>query len=233
MFDGGGLVEGEILFFTGPEKVVQDTEPIMVSDFPGYTVQPSEALGQVAVNTAEIGACFLDPPLGNGQGDVLLLHKIVALCGAAFQNGVGLLPVLVQPVPMFLHQNTALKVHGVQPAVDNGDLGSGIGGQGVENAAVGEEYPAPFLVRGSGIIYIGEPPGFAVPVPNKPDAVLVHTFDGDRLLDAARDLKLLTLTLIGGNKGFNQNRLLLSVSVDRNKNFWKRNGAHRHKGFLT
>ena len=103
MPDRRSLVEGEILFLSGPEKIMEDAEPVMVGNLPRRTVQPSQAFGQVAVHPPEIGTGFLDLPLGDRQGDVLLLHKIVALGGAALQNGVGLLPVFVQPVPAFLH----------------------------------------------------------------------------------------------------------------------------------
>ena len=135
--DGGGLVEGKILFLAGAEKVVEDAEPVMVGHGPGPAVQPPEALGQVGVHPPEIGPGFLDLPLGDGQGDVLLLDKIIALGGPLGEDAVGFPAVLIQAVPPLLHQNGAFKVHGVQTAVDDGDFGGGVGGQAVEHPAVG------------------------------------------------------------------------------------------------
>ena len=233
MPDRRSLVEREILFLTGTEKVMEDTEAVMVGNLPRRAVQPSQTFGQVAVHPPEIGTGFLDLPLRDGQGDIFLLHQIVALGGAALQNGVGLLPVLVQPVPAFLHQNTALKVHGIQAAVDNGDLGGGVGGQGVEDAAVGQEDAPPFLVGGGGVVHIGKPPALAVPVPHQPDAVRVHALDGDRSLDAPGDGEFLALALVCGNKGFNQSPALLSASKARSDSSGKQNGAPRRRGFRT
>ena len=135
--DGGGLVEGKILFLAGAEKVVEDAEPVMVGHGPGPAVQPPEALGQVGVHPPEIGPGFLDLPLGDGQGDVLLLDQIIALGGPLGEDAVGFPAVLIQAVPPLLHQNGAFKVHGVQTAVDDGDFGGGVGGQAVEHPAVG------------------------------------------------------------------------------------------------
>ncbi len=193
--DGGGLVEGEILFFAGAEEVVEDTEPVMGGDGPGAAVQASEALGEVGVHTAEVGPAFLDPPLGDGEGDVLLLDQIVALRRPL---------VLVQAVPPLFHQNGALEVHGVETAVDDGDLGGGVRGQGIEDAAVGEEDAPPVILGRGGIVDVGKAPGPAVLAANQPDAVLVDAFDGDGLLDAAGNFELVPLALVGGGKGLNQ-----------------------------
>ena len=212
---------------------MEDAEPVMVGNLPRRAVQPPQAFGQVAVHPPEIGTGFLDLPLGDGQGDILLLHKIVALGSAALQNGVGLLPVLVQPVPAFLHQNTALKVHGVQTAVDNGDLGGGIGGQGVKDAAVGQENAPPLLVGGGGVVHVGEPPALAVPVPHKPDAVRVHALDGDRCLDAPGDGEFLPFALVGKDKRFNQSPALLSASAAHSESSGKQSGGPRRRGFRT
>ena len=52
---------------------MEDAEPVMVGEGPRPGVQAAKTLGQVAVHPAEVGSCLLDFPLGDGQGDVLLL----------------------------------------------------------------------------------------------------------------------------------------------------------------
>ena len=202
--DGGGLIEGKILFLAGAEEVVEDTEPVMGGDGPGAAVQASEALGEVGVHPAEVGPAFLDPPLGDGEGDVLLLDQIVALRRPLGEDAVGFPAVLVQAVPPLLHQNGALEVHGVEAAVDNGDLGGGVRGQGVEYAAIGEENTPPVVLGRGGVVDVGKAPGPAVLAAHQPDTVCIDAFDGNGLLDAAGYFELVPLALVGGGKGLNQ-----------------------------
>lgn len=141
----------------------------------------------------------------DGEGDVLRLDQIIALRRPLGKDAVGFPAVLVQAVTPLLHQDGALKVHGVEAAIDDGDLG-GVRGQGVEDAAIGEEDAPSVILGGDGVIDIGKAPGPAVLAAYQPDAVLVDAFDGDGLLDAAGNLELVPLALIGGGKGLNQSR---------------------------
>ena len=144
--DSFALVKGEILFLAGAEKVVEDTQTVIIGDSPRAGVQPSKALGKVALHPAEVGAGVLNFPLGDGQGDKLVLHQIVALGHLVQQDLVGLPAVLVQPVALFFHQDGALEVLKIQPAVADGDFGGSIRRQGVQHAAVGEEDGAAVIV---------------------------------------------------------------------------------------
>ena len=71
--DAGALVKGEVRLLARPEKVVEDAEPVVVGEGFGTGVQASEALGEVAVHSAEIGSGLLDLSLGDGERDVFLL----------------------------------------------------------------------------------------------------------------------------------------------------------------
>ena len=227
--DGGGLIECEILFLAGAEKVVQNAEPVMGGDGPGAAVQASEALGEVGVHPAEVGPAFLNLPLGDGEGDVLLLDQIVALRRPLGENAVGFPAVLVQAVPPLLHQNGALEVYGVKTAVDDGDFGGGVRGQGVEDAAVREENTPPVILGRGGVVDVGKAPGPAVLAAHQPDAVLVDAFDGDRLLDAAGNLELVPLALVGGGKGLNQNLWPPFGSAWYSRNSRRQSAALRRK----
>ena len=127
------------------------------------------------------------------------------------------------------HQNGALEVYGVKTAVDDGDFGGGVRGQGVEDAAVREENTPPVILGRGGVVDVGKAPGPAVLAAHQPDAVLVDAFDGDRLLDAAGNLELVPLALVGGGKGLNQNLWPPFGSAWYSRNSRRQSAALRRK----
>lgn len=206
---------------------MEDAEPVMVGEGPRPGVQAPKALGQVAVHPAEVGACLLNFPLGDGEGDVLLLDQIVALRRPLGQNLVGLPAVFVQAVAALLQQDGALEVHRIKPPVDNGDFGGGVGGQGVEDAAVGKEDGPLLILGGGGIVDVGKAPGAAVPAAHLPNAVPIHPPDRDGLLDAPGDEKAVAFALVGGQEGFNQSPAPLSAAGGCSRSFRKQRAGHR------
>ena len=137
--DGRCLVKGKILLLSGPEKVMEDTEPVVGGKRLGPGVQPSKALGQIGVHPPEIGSGLLDFPLRYGKGDVFLLNQIVAFGGPSGQDLIGFPTIAVQLVPALFHQDLPLEVHRIDPAIDDGDFCGGVSRQGVEHRAVGKE----------------------------------------------------------------------------------------------
>ena len=198
------IVIVEILLIAGTEEVMQHTEPVIVSGRGDAGVQTGEGLLQICPGTAEIGLAFFDLPFGNGERHKALLHKIVALCRPAFHNAIGFLPVVVEPVILVREKDTALKLCRIEPVVDNGDLGRGVGRQRIERPAVGVENALPRFLRGGNVVYIRELPAPTVLVADLPNAVGVDALDRDALLDRARHLHFHALALVCGCKGFNQ-----------------------------
>ena len=95
-----------------------------------------------------------------------------------------------------------LEVGTVEASVVNGDLGHGVGGQAVEDAAVGCEHIPLVLIGGQGVVDVGKAPGLAESAVDLPDPILPNPLDGDGLLYAAGDLKRNTLAPVGCGKSF-------------------------------
>ena len=193
---GPGVVIAEILLPSRPEKIMEHSQPLVVSYGQQAGVQPGEALGQVSLHPPEIAAALLYLPLGYGHGDKSLLHQIVAFAALSQDYAVCFLPVVVHPVPGIAQQHTPLEFHRIQPVVDHGYLGGGIGGHGVYCAAVGSYY-APLGLRGGGhIVHVRELPAAAVFPAHGPNAVRVYGLYGYGLLHAPGYLQLVPLALV-------------------------------------
>ena len=198
------IVIVEILLIAGTEEVVQHTEPVIVSGRGDAGIQAGKGLLQIRSGAAEIGLAFLDFSFGERERHKAFLDKIVALRRPAFHNAVGFLPVVVEPVILVREKDTALKLCRIEPVVDNGDLGRGVGRHRIERAAVGAENALPRLLRSGNVVYVSELPTPGVLVADLPNAVGVDALDRDALLDGARHLHFHALALVCGCKGFNQ-----------------------------
>ena len=104
-------------------------------------------------------------------------HQLIAFAALSQDYAVCFLPVVVHPVPGIAQQHTPLEFHRIQPVVDHGYLGAGVGGHGVYCAAVGSYY-APLSLRGGGhIVHVRELPAAAVFPAHGPYAVRVYGLD--------------------------------------------------------
>ena len=202
--DGPALVEGEIPLLAGAEEVVEDPKAVLAGEGTGPGIQPAEALGQVALRPAKEAPGGLDLPLGDGQGDELVLDQVIALGHPVQKDLIELPPVSVQRVSPLPHEDGTAEDLRVQPAVADCDLGGGVRGQGVEHAAVGQKDGAAVLVGGGLIIDVREAPCPAELPAHQPDAVPVDPADGDGPLDAVGDGKAVPLRFVGGQEGLNQ-----------------------------
>lgn len=203
-------LEPEMLFFSGPEEVMEYPEAFVAVQGLGPAVQFAEVLAQIRVNPVKEGPGLLNILPGDGNGNVLILNQIVAGGGLLRQNSVVLLPVHVQPVPLFPHEDASLEVRSVETAVVDGDFGGCVCRQAVENSAVKAEHILLVLMGGQGIVDIGKPPclrKFAIALP---DAVPENALDRDRLLHAPGDEKAGPFASVGGGEGFNHACVLLS-----------------------
>ena len=203
---GLAQIKGKILLPTGPEKVVEDAQAVLVVQGLGPAVQLAEALSQVGVYPVKERAGLLDVLPGHGDGDVLILHQIVALRRLFRQDAVILLAVLVQLVPVQTHEDTALKIGGVETAVVDGDFGCGVGRQAVQYAAVGRKHIPLVLIGSQSIVDVSETPRLAEFAAHLPNTVPVNAPDGNGLLDAAGYREMLPFAPVGGGQGLNHSR---------------------------
>ena len=228
---GGGEVELKIPFLAGPEEVMEDPQALMVVQGLGPAVQLAETLGQVDVHPLEKGAGLVDVLPGDGDRDVLILNKIVALQRLLGEDAVVLLPVLVQAVPFQPHEDAVLEIGAVETAVVDGDFGGGPGGQAVEHAAVGQEHFLLVLMGRHGVVDVRKTPRPAVPAAARlPDAVPEHPLDGNRLLHAAGDSERFPFALVGGGQGFNHSLVPPSWSAPRGRGFPIGSSSARRRG---
>ena len=107
VLDVRGQVKPERRFFTRPEKVMQEPQPVSAGNGVCPGIQPPKAGRQVGIDAPEICARLLDLP------HVLFLHQIVAFRGL-IQNDLVVLPtVIIKAVAALRHEHRALKIHGV------------------------------------------------------------------------------------------------------------------------
>ncbi len=85
-------------------------------------------IDEVRAHTGEIGAGFVDIPLGYRDGDVALLHHAVVRTGNLGEKHFVVLPAeMVQPVLFHRKQQGFLELCLINPPVVDGDLGAGSG----------------------------------------------------------------------------------------------------------
>ena len=186
---GGLQVEGEGGFLPYAEEVMEQPQTLVEGDFPYAGIHTTEASGQVSSHAGEEGAGLLDTVLGNGHGDVLLLHQIVAAAGLVQQNVVVLAAHVVAAILPVGHQEVSAELLPVQLPVYQRQLDTCVDGQAVENAAVAQKQLHLFLWRGYGVIDIKKTPGLGKPAAYTKDTVFIDALDGDGLLHAAWDAK--------------------------------------------
>ena len=81
-------VETVILLLARPEKAVENTQAFMGVQGPGSAVQLAQVFRQVRVYPAEKGAGLLHILPGGTDGDVLVLHQVIAARGFIHKDGV-------------------------------------------------------------------------------------------------------------------------------------------------
>ena len=151
-------IKGKMLLLAGTEEVVEDPQPVMAANGSCAGIQPPKALGQIALHTAEVVTGRFDLPYRDGEGDVLFLHQVITFSGFTFHNAVGFSAVLVQLVTPLPHKDGIFKGYRIQLAVDNGDFCRRIGGQAVQNTAVGLEDTPLYFLGCRYVVHIGKPP---------------------------------------------------------------------------
>ena len=213
------MVEAVIGLLSGPEEIVEQAEPIRVSEHGCRRGQLAKAGGQIAVHPGEVVVAVLLLTPGNGNSDVFVLDKIVAERSPVHQEPVLFVPVLVQAVAPVLHQHCALEVHRIQPMIDNRDLAAGIRRQTVDNSAVALEDSLLIRVGGRSVVDVGKAPGTAVLAAYQPGAVRVNPFNRNGLLDGFRNAERDLFRFVRRGKGLNQSRHAPSCPRQNNGRF--------------
>ena len=127
--------------------------------------------------------------LGNGHGDVLLLHQIVAAAGLVQQNAVIFAAHIVAAILPVGHQEIPAELLPVELAVHQRQLNTRVDRQAIEDAAVAQKQLHLLFRRGHGVIDVKKAPGLGKPAAYLKNAVLIDALDGDRLLHTAWDAK--------------------------------------------
>ena len=125
---GGLQVEGEGRFLPHAEEVMEQAQALVEGDFPYAGIHAAQASGQVSSHAGEEGAGLLDTVLGNGHGDVLLLHQIVAAAGLIQQNVVVLAAHVVAAILPVGHQKIPTELLPVELAVHQRQLNTRVDG---------------------------------------------------------------------------------------------------------
>lgn len=199
---GAPQVKAVILFLSRAEKAVEDAQALMGIQDPRPAVQLAQIFCQVRIHPMEKGPGLLHVFPGRADGDVLVLHQVIAASGLVHKDVIVLPAITVKTVPLLPHEDGLLEIDTVEAPVIDGDFCGGVSGQAVEDGAVGGKHLLLVLIGRQGVVDIREAPGLAELAVDLPDAVPIDTLDGDGLLDAAGDLERGAFASIGGGKGF-------------------------------
>ena len=196
-------VKPEMFFFAGTEKIMEDSQTLLIIQCFCSALQAPKIFPKVSVYPVEEGAGLLHVSPGHRNRNVLVLNEVITFCGLVGQDAVVLPAVTVQTVPPLPHQDTALEVRAVETPVVDGDFGSGIRWQTVQHTAVGSEHIPLIVMGGQRIVNIRKAPSPAELAAGLPDTVPIDLLDGDGLLDAPGNPEPLPFTAVSGNQRFN------------------------------
>ena len=152
-------VKVKILLLAATEKVVEYAQAVIDRQFTQTGGNLTVACGKVAAYTVEKGSCFLDILFLHGNGDVLFLDDVMALCGLVQQICIVFGTVAVPAVLHHRHQNGAAKGVFIQAAVINADFRFRVGFQRVEYIAVSHKHFQLVVAGGDGIVNIKKAEG--------------------------------------------------------------------------
>ena len=153
-------VKTVFLLLAGAEKVMEQAQTLTQIDLPHYGIHTGQACGQVCPDTVEKGFCVFQTFRLCGNGNVLLLNEIVAICRLIREKVVVLYTELIQPVSLKGHEQRAAEFLLVEGAVEQGDLRRCIDRQGVEKSAVCHKQLHLLFRRGYLVIDIKKTPSF-------------------------------------------------------------------------
>ena len=126
-------VEGKGRRLRTLEEIPEQLQSGSGVQFPPHRGQLRQVIDEVRTYTGEIGAGFIDIPLGYRDGDVAVLHHAVVGAGNLGEQHFIVLPAeMVQAILPHGEQQGFLELCLVDPPVVDGDFGAGPGIQSVE-----------------------------------------------------------------------------------------------------
>ena len=152
---------------------------------------------QIGTDACKVTAGFVCVALYHAYGQITLPHNAVAgagdLCG---QHLVEFVAVFVQTIILVGQQDAALELCLVDAAVVNCDFCRCAGVEGVQQFRVIKEHTGFVLFAGDGVVDVGERPRFGILVADLENPIRKDAADGDGILYAARNTKLLAFHLL-------------------------------------
>ena len=165
------------------EEIPENLQARPNIQFPAYGGKLGKVSNEVGTHTGEIGAGFVDVPLGHRDGDAAVLHHAVAHAGhLGEQHFIVLFPVMVQPILPHGQQQGFLKFLFVDLSVVDGDFGGSAGVQRVQQLRVVEEHRRLIFLAGDLIVDVGKGEGFGEPAPHLKNPIRPDALDGDGVL---------------------------------------------------
>ena len=126
-------VEGKGRRLRALKEIPEQLQPGGGVQFPPHRGKLRQVIDEVRTYTGEIGAGFIDIPLGYRDGDIAVLHDAVVGAGNLGEQHFIVLPAeMVQVILPHGEQQGFLELRLVDPPVVDGDFGAGPGIQSVE-----------------------------------------------------------------------------------------------------
>ena len=181
----------------GLEKVAENMQALVQCQLLRHRGKLGKVRHQIRANTGKVTAGFVWVALYHAYGQVAFPHNAVAgagdLCG---QHLVEFVAIFVQTIILVGQQDAALELSLVDAAVVNCDFCRCAGVEGVQQFRVIKEHTGFVLFAGDGVVDVGKRPCFGILVADLENPIRKDTADGNGILYAARNTKLLAFHLL-------------------------------------
>ena len=182
---------------SGLEKVAENMQALIQHQFGCHRGKLCKVRHQIRANTGKVTAGFVWVALYHVYGQVAFPHNTVAgagdLCG---QHLVEFVAIFVQTIILVWQQDATLKLGLVDASVVNCDFCRCAGVEGVQQFRVIKEHTGFVLFAGDGVVDVGKRPCFGILVADLENPIRKDTADGNGILYAARNTKLLAFHLL-------------------------------------
>ena len=169
--------------FSALKEIPEEFQAAGCVQFPGNGGKLGEMSKNVGSQPEKIGPGFVNVLLVDTDRQIPLLDDAVADTGnLGQQHFIVLVPVTIQPVPLYGKQEGTLKVPLVDPAVVDGDLGANTGVQGIEEFRVIQKHVCFVLFACNPVIDVGKGKALGKAVSHLKNPIRPDAADGNGLL---------------------------------------------------
>ena len=180
-------VEAEIHLLAGAVEVMQDAQSLGGVQLRTLGAEGGKVRNKISAGAGKICASFLHILFHHGDGDILLLDDAIALRGLVHEHLVILLAVHIPLIPAQGHEDGLLKVHAIEAAVVDRNLGGRPGVQAVQRLGISQKHGLLICAAGHKIVDVREAVHLGKLVAHQKDTVCPDALDGDHILHPARD----------------------------------------------